>query len=85
MRPLQQGANNRGKIGQPAGVAPFIVVPAEYLHQIARGLCQTGIDHAGRGVDDDVTRHEGIGAVAQHSSPAVSGRLLERAVARESR
>src|SRR5215475_15325373 len=76
----QLGASNRGEIGESAGVAPFVVVPAEYLHQVARGLCQAGVEHAGRWVADDVTRHEGIGAVTQHSGQAARGGLLEGAV-----
>ena len=69
-------ADDRGEVGQPAGVAPLVVVPAEHLDQAARGLRQARVEHAGGGVTDDVAGHQGVGAVAQHAGQAVRGRGL---------
>src|SRR5256885_13156158 len=49
-----------GQVGQPCRVAPFVVVPAEDLHQVAGGLGELGVEHAGGGVADDVAGHRGL-------------------------
>jgi hypothetical protein len=35
---LELRADNSGQVGKPAGVAPFVVVPAEDLREAAGGL-----------------------------------------------
>src|SRR6516164_4691333 len=77
---LQPGADDGGEVGQAAGVAPFVVVPAEHLDQDTRGLRQARVEHAGGRVTDDVAGDQGVGAVAQHPGQAVLGRGREGAV-----
>src|SRR5215472_207459 len=43
---LEVHADQGGQVGQPAGVTPLVVVPAEYLHQAAVRLGQAGVEHA---------------------------------------
>src|SRR5262249_50411441 len=71
---LQPGSDDGGEVGEAAGVAPFVVIPAEHLDQDARGLRQARVKHAGGGVTDDVAGDQGMSAVVQHPGQAILGR-----------
>ncbi len=46
-------------------VAPFVVVPAEDLHEVVLGLGQARVEHTGGGVADDVAGDDGVLGVPQ--------------------
>src|ERR1022692_4978028 len=62
---LKPFADDDRQVGEPAGVAPFVVVPAEYLGEAAGGLGQAGVEDARGGIADDVGGDQRVGAVAQ--------------------
>src|ERR1700722_14806265 len=63
---LKLTADHNGQVGEAAGIAPFVVVPAEDLRQAPGRLGQRGVEDAGRRVPDDVPGDQRGGAVAQH-------------------
>src|SRR5450755_3003047 len=77
---LKLAADDGCQVDEPAGVAPFVVVPAEYLGEAARGLGQAGVEDARGGIADDVAGDQRVGAVVQDAGHRACRRLLERAV-----
>jgi nitroimidazol reductase NimA-like FMN-containing flavoprotein (pyridoxamine 5'-phosphate oxidase superfamily) len=79
---LPAPADQRGQIGQPTGVTPLVVVPAEHLDQPPGRLGQRRVEHARRGVADDIAGDNGIGAVPQDARQRPGRRRGERLVHR---
>src|SRR5215211_6795500 len=61
---LQLLTDQHGQVDKSLGVAPFVVVPAEHLGQVAVGLGQGRVEDAGGVVADDVAGHDRVGRVA---------------------
>src|SRR4051794_14026319 len=59
------GRDQAGQLDQPGGVAPLVVVPAEDLDQLTRGLGEQRVEDTGGRVADDVARDDRLGGVDQ--------------------
>ena len=69
-RRVPTGARRPGRSGRPAGrCSPLVVVPAEHLGQRPGCLGQRRVEHARRGVADDVTQTRGL--VLYRKMPAI--------------
>ena len=61
------------------GVAPFVVIPAHHLHQIAvNDLRHLAVDDRGPGILNDIRRNHGILRHANHSGIAVAPRFFQK-------
>src|SRR6266511_5030414 len=69
-----------GEVGEPVGVAPFVVVPAEHLGQRAVGLREAGVQHARVRVADHVAGDDRVAGGAQDAPQRPLGGGLERLV-----
>src|ERR1700761_8736984 len=59
------GGDQRGQVGEAAGVAPLVVVPAEDLDLVAVRHGDRGVERAGGRRADDVGRHDRVFGVIQ--------------------
>ena len=74
-------ADQLGQFGEPVGVAPFVVVPAEHLGQATRGHRELTVEHARGGRADDVGGDEIVdGVVDDAHERAVVGSVTEFAL-----
>src|SRR5215469_17234815 len=59
------GADQRGKVSEPVGVTPLVVVPADDLDLVARRHRQLRVERAGIRRADDVGGHDRVRGVLQ--------------------
>src|SRR5579875_713277 len=76
----EPGGDQAGQVGEAAGVAPLVVVPAEDLDLVAVGHGDRGVERAGGGRADDVGRHDRVLGVVQDALERALGGRLERGV-----
>src|SRR5919108_3115294 len=77
---LELGGDELRDVHQPAGVAPFVVVPAEHLHEVAVGHGLKPVEDARVRVADDVRGHDRVLGVLEDAAHARRLRALPKGV-----
>ena len=86
VRNRSQGRRDQaGQVDEAVGVTPFVVIPADDLHQVSSDFCEPGVEDARRGVGHDVGRNDGILGVGEEALELTVGGSGERGVDRINR